>query len=60
MHLVIPIDDRLNKYRAWAADDKSDPDLYLKVDDPDVTLLSYHWRSANIGADRIDVLPTDP
>lgn len=23
-------------------------------------MANYHWRSANIGADRIDVLPSDP
>lgn len=32
----------------------------MKVGEPDVSMESYHWRSANIGPDRIDIQATDP
>ena len=38
----------------------SDPDIYITNEGPDVSMTNYIWRSANIGADRIDIQPTDP
>ena len=46
--------------RAWPDDEESDPDLYLNVGDPEITLTKYDWRSANIGPDRIEVNTADP
>lgn len=46
-------------HRAEPANENSDPDLYISNVSPHVTQDNYVWKSANIGADRVEIHPSD-
>lgn len=44
---------------AEPADEESDPDIYVGVNDPLVDQDNYVWKSTNIGADKLEIHPED-
>jgi len=42
------------------SNEDSDPDLYVKVNDPEVSQDDSTWKSNNIGSNKIELHPFDP
>lgn len=48
------------KVKTWPLDKDSEPDLYMTIDEPDVSNEKYHFKSNRIGADEIIVYSDNP
>ena len=60
-HFYFQIDQpAVIKIKTWPLDQDSEPDLYVTVNQENVSSESYHWKSNKIGADEIVLYPDDP
>ena len=51
---------KIIKIQKWPLDRYSEPDLYMAVNQNQVSSVNYSWKSNRISADEIIVDPEDP